>query len=53
MKVHKGDIVRCASGGGGGFGDPVERAAEQVRADILDRHISKESALTRYGIGED
>jgi N-methylhydantoinase B len=44
-------VVRCATGGGGGYGDPVERSADDVRADVLDRNISAEAAVTRYGIG--
>jgi N-methylhydantoinase B len=52
MKVRKGDIIRCASGGGGGYGDPVERAADQVSADVLDRFISSDVARSRYGVGE-
>jgi N-methylhydantoinase B len=51
--LKKGDVVRCATGGGGGFGDPVERAAEDVRADVLDRHITETTAMQRYGIGPD
>jgi N-methylhydantoinase B len=53
LHVHKGDVVRCATGGGGGYGDAVERSAMDVRADVLDRNISAETALTRYGIGEE
>ena len=49
--LKKGDVVRCATGGGGGFGDPVERAAADVRADVLDRHITESTARQRYGIG--
>jgi N-methylhydantoinase B len=53
MKVRKGDIIRCASGGGGGYGDPVERAADQVSADVLDRFISSDVARSRYGVGDE
>jgi N-methylhydantoinase B len=52
-RLKKGDVVRCATGGGGGYGDPVERAAADVRADVLDRNITPERALTRYGIGDE
>jgi N-methylhydantoinase B len=52
-KLKKGDVVRCATGGGGGYGDPVERVVAEVRADILDRNITGEAALTRYGIGDE
>ena len=50
MNVRKGDIIRCATGGGGGFGDATERSADLVTADILDRHITVDSARTRYGV---
>ena len=50
-RLRKGDVVRCATGGGGGYGDPVERAAADVRDDVLDRNITQATALRRYGIG--
>ncbi|SDP37811.1 N-methylhydantoinase B [Nakamurella panacisegetis] len=53
MKVRKGDVVRCATGGGGGYGDPVERASAEVNADILDRHVSAEAARSRYGFDQE
>ena len=53
LRLRKGDVVRCATGGGGGYGDAVERSVEHVRADVLDRNISADTALTRYGIGEE
>jgi N-methylhydantoinase B len=40
LRLAKGDVIRCATGGGGGFGPPAERAPEAVRADLLDRHIT-------------
>ncbi|HEX3590292.1 MAG TPA: hydantoinase B/oxoprolinase family protein [Pseudonocardiaceae bacterium] len=49
--LRKGDVVRCSTGGGGGYGDPVERAAADVRDDVLDRNITQATALRRYGIG--
>jgi N-methylhydantoinase B len=35
VTVRKGDVIRCETGGGGGFGDPALRAPELVRADRL------------------
>jgi N-methylhydantoinase B len=49
LKVRKGDVVRCAVGGGGGFGDPVDRAVEDIRADILDGYVTADAARQRYG----
>lgn len=33
-KVRAGDVIRCMSGGGGGFGDPQLRSAEDAAADV-------------------
>jgi len=41
-------IVR--TGGGGGWGDPIERDPALVRADVLEDLISREAALKHYGV---
>ncbi|NUR98825.1 MAG: hydantoinase B/oxoprolinase family protein [Kribbellaceae bacterium] len=51
LTLNAGDVVRCSTGGGGGFGDAVDRSADDVRADVRDGNISAETAMTRYGIG--
>ena len=33
-KVRAGDVIRCMSGGGGGFGDPELRSAEDAASDV-------------------
>jgi N-methylhydantoinase B/oxoprolinase/acetone carboxylase alpha subunit len=33
VRLLKGDIVRLETSGGGGFGDPAKRSAEQRHAD--------------------
>ena len=48
--LKKGDLVRIMTSGGGGWGSPLERAAEQVRDDVLDGFISAESAARDYGV---
>jgi N-methylhydantoinase B len=50
MSLKKGDVVRCATGGGGGFGDSTERSADDVRDDVLDRNVTPDAARTRYGV---
>ncbi|MFI6074142.1 hydantoinase B/oxoprolinase family protein [Actinoplanes sp. NPDC051343] len=50
MSLKKGDVVRCATGGGGGFGDSTERSAGDVRDDVLDRNVTPDAARTRYGV---
>jgi N-methylhydantoinase B len=41
-------IVR--TGGGGGWGEPLERDPERVRFDVLEEFISKEAARDLYGV---
>jgi N-methylhydantoinase B len=50
VRLERGAVVRTMSGGGGGFGDPRERDAEAVRADVLDRQITPETAREVYGV---
>lgn len=39
------------TGGGGGFGDPAERALEKVTQDLAQAFISADTAQRIYGIG--
>jgi N-methylhydantoinase B len=41
-------IVR--TGGGGGWGDPLERDPALVRADVLEELVSREAAQEQYGV---
>ena len=41
-------IVR--TGGGGGWGDPMQRDPEMVRADVREELVSREAARERYGV---
>jgi len=45
---HTDVIVR--TGGGGGWGDPLERDPEKVRADVLEELVSSEAAREQYGV---
>ena len=47
--LRKGDVLRCEQSGGGGFGEPRERADEDVRRDVRDGYISAEAARSIYG----
>lgn len=49
LRLRKGDVIRCSTGGGGGFGAPEGRAADAVRSDLLDRQITASAAAERYG----
>jgi N-methylhydantoinase B len=41
-------IVR--TGGGGGWGDPLERDPELVRADVVEELVSLDAARAQYGV---
>jgi N-methylhydantoinase B len=48
-----GETVWSVGTGGGGYGDPHERDAALVRADILDGRLSRERAAQIYGVKEE
>ena len=45
-----GEILFAQSGGGGGWGDPLERDPELVLRDVLDEYVSMEGARRDYGV---
>ena len=48
--MRRGDVVRLSTSGGGGWGDPLDRAAERVRRDVAGGFVSRESARDDYGV---
>jgi N-methylhydantoinase B len=44
------DVVLIETSGGGGFGDPLEREADRVIADVADGYVSAGDAETKYGV---
>lgn len=50
ITLGRGDIYRHAMAGGGGFGDPLDREPERVRADVLDGKVSRAHARSAYGV---
>jgi len=48
--LEPGDILISDSGGGGGYGDPLEREVEKVRRDALNEYISLVTAQDVYGV---
>lgn len=48
--VHAGDRVAIQPAGSGGYGDPLEREAERVLADVRDGYVSREVARDHYGV---
>jgi N-methylhydantoinase B len=48
--VDAGDVATVEMPGGGGWGDPRERAREAVRADVRAGKVSPEAARELYGL---
>jgi N-methylhydantoinase B len=53
MPIPKGTIIERHSGGGGGFGDPLDRPAKNVSEDVRNGLISTEKAQNDYGVAID
>ena len=49
-RVKKGDAFIVRSGGGGGFGSPLERPVETVQSDVEQGYVSLEAAKNYYGV---
>lgn len=45
-----GDTVIINSAGGGGYGNPLERAPEMVERDMIEGYVSVERAKEDYGV---
>jgi N-methylhydantoinase B len=48
--IPGGDFIRLELPGGGGFGDPATRDADQVALDVADGLITAETARTAYRV---
>jgi N-methylhydantoinase B len=48
--MHKGEIIRLVTSGGGGYGDPLERDFERIERDIAEQYISREQAEAEYRV---
>jgi len=48
--VPVGSEVIVRTGGGGGWGDPLERDPNAVRADVRQEFVSTQAASDRYGV---
>ncbi len=49
-QVKRGDVLRCITAGGGGYGDPLERDPARVRWDVLEGLVSRRRARDIYGV---
>ena len=50
MPIKDDEILGSVSSGGGGWGNPLDRDAEQVRRDLRDEWISSETARDVFGV---
>ena len=50
LSFDKGETFIVESGGGGGYGDPLDRDAEAVRRDVAAQYVSASAAHEVYGV---
>jgi len=50
MALAEGDLLRILTPGGGGMGDPKQRAPDDVASDVREGKVSFESARAIYGV---
>jgi N-methylhydantoinase B len=48
--IPAGTLVKTMTGGGGGYGKPMERPPAEVLADVVDGFLSVEAARRDYGV---
>lgn len=48
--IRRGDVLRHQLAGGGGWGDPLDRDPEQVRADVVDEKLTIPYVRDVYGV---
>lgn len=50
LKMLKDDMVSLRTGGGGGWGAPLERDPDRVLWDVVNDYVTSEDALKIYGV---
>jgi N-methylhydantoinase B len=50
VPLRSGDLFSRPTAGGGGYGDPLDRDPERVKADVADDYVSIERAAKDYGV---
>ena len=48
--LSESDVVFMSNGGGGGYGDPLDRETRSVLKDVLDGYVSPGKAANDYGV---
>jgi N-methylhydantoinase B len=50
LPLHEGEVVSFRTGGGGGYGSPLEREPGLVLEDVIDGYVSPAQAREEYGV---
>ena len=50
VPLAENDRVIVTAGGGGGYGNPLERDIDKVRSDVINGYVSAERAKQDYGV---
>jgi N-methylhydantoinase B len=50
VPIGAGELINYDYGGGGGWGDPLDREPQAVLDDVLDEYVSIEGAARDYGV---
>ncbi|MEW6663059.1 MAG: hydantoinase B/oxoprolinase family protein [Bacillota bacterium] len=50
FQLYDGDLISIRTGGGGGYGNPLNREPERVRQDVVSGYVSLKSAYEDYGV---
>jgi len=50
VPIHAGERIMYDYGGGGGWGDPLDRDPQAVLDDVIDEYVSIEGASRDYGV---
>jgi N-methylhydantoinase B len=50
VRLNRGDAYMMQSGGGGGFGDPMQRDPALVAEDVREGYVSSTVAHNVYGV---
>jgi N-methylhydantoinase B len=50
LPLKKGEVVSFRGGGGGGYGNPLERDPDRVARDVVDGYVSMAAARDEYDV---
>jgi N-methylhydantoinase B len=50
VQTQVGDVLAVTQGGGGGYGDPLERDPARIGWDVKNEYVSSERAWREYGV---